>query len=102
MTDLAPVRLLDADGTVTGDGRYPMPPPDVLLERYRGLVRGKRLNEQASALVRQGRLAVYPSSRGQEACEVVAAAVLRPGDWLFPPTATPSPSSSAGSPRSRS
>jgi len=34
--------------------------------------------------VRQGRLAVYPSSHGQEACQVAAAAVLADGDWLFP------------------
>ena len=33
---------------------------------------------------RQGRLAVYPSSRGQEACQVGAPAALRPQDWLFP------------------
>nr|WP_245900824.1 thiamine pyrophosphate-dependent enzyme [Prauserella shujinwangii] len=78
------VRLLDADGGAVEDDRYPMPPPEVLVDAYRALVRGKRLNEQASALVRQGRLAVYPSSRGQEACQVTAAAVLRPGDWLFP------------------
>jgi pyruvate dehydrogenase E1 component alpha subunit len=84
MDDLGLVRLLDADGTVLADDRYVLPPVEVLLDRYADLVLGKRLNEQASALVRQGRLAVYPSSRGQEACQVTAAAALRPGDWLFP------------------
>ncbi|MGO4759966.1 thiamine pyrophosphate-dependent enzyme, partial [Streptomyces sp. 2MCAF27] len=33
---------------------------------------------------RQGRLAVYPSSTGQEACQVAAGLVLREQDWLFP------------------
>jgi 2-oxoisovalerate dehydrogenase E1 component alpha subunit len=47
-------------------------------------VLARRLNDQASALVRQGRLAVYPSSHGQEACQVAAAAVLDAQDWLFP------------------
>lgn len=84
MDDPRLVRLLDADGTALADDRYVLPSLEVLLDRYRDLVLGKRLNEQASALVRQGRLAVYPSSRGQEACQVTAAAVLRPGDWLFP------------------
>jgi 2-oxoisovalerate dehydrogenase E1 component alpha subunit len=51
---------------------------------YASLVCGRRFNEQATALARQGRLAVYPSSTGQEACQVAAAAVLRPADWLFP------------------
>jgi pyruvate dehydrogenase E1 component alpha subunit len=84
MTEPRLVRLLDADGTAVPDDRYALPPLPVLVDRYRDLVLAKRLNEQASALVRQGRLAVYPSSRGQEACQVTAAAALRPGDWLFP------------------
>ncbi|UQS25398.1 thiamine pyrophosphate-dependent dehydrogenase E1 component subunit alpha [Amycolatopsis thermalba] len=78
------VRLLNPDGTVHPDARYAMPDRAELRARYRSLVLGRRLNEQAGALVRQGKLAVYPSSHGQEACQVAAAAVLRPGDWLFP------------------
>ena len=79
-----PVQLLDPDGTVHRDGRYPMPPDETLLEMYARLVAGRRINDQANALVRQGRLAVYPSSHGQEACQVAAAAVLQNQDWLFP------------------
>ncbi len=80
------VRLIDPDGspTVPAPTRYPMPADADLLRRYRSMVRGRRINDQASALTRQGRLAVYPSSHGQEACQVAAAAALRPGDWLFP------------------
>nr|WP_138909703.1 pyruvate dehydrogenase (acetyl-transferring) E1 component subunit alpha [Streptomyces chryseus] len=51
---------------------------------YAELVRGRRYNTQATALTKQGRLAVYPSSTGQEACEVAAALVLEERDWLFP------------------
>ena len=78
------VRLLDAQGAAVTSDRYPPLPNDELLARYRSMVVGRRVNDQAGALVRQGRLAVYPSSHGQEACQVAAAAVLRPGDWLFP------------------
>ena len=62
------------------------PPLDAELMRrlYEGLVRGRRYNTQATALTKQGRLAVYPSSTGQEACEVAAALVLEEQDWLFP------------------
>src|SRR5262245_38477291 len=67
---LRPVMLIDADGTVVADDRYELPSQDVLLARYRSLVIGRRFNEQAGALVRQGQLAVYPSSTGQEACQV--------------------------------
>ncbi|EYR62808.1 pyruvate dehydrogenase [Actinotalea ferrariae CF5-4] len=78
------VRLLDADGSPVTHDRYdPVPLPD-LLEHYRAMVLGRRFDDQAGALVRQGRLAVYPSSHGQEACQVAAALALRPGDWLFP------------------
>src|SRR5918992_805265 len=78
-----PVRLLDETGAVVADAP-PLPAPEVLLDGYRALVLARRLNDQAGALVRQGRLAVYPSSHGQEACQVAAAAVLAETDWLFP------------------
>jgi pyruvate dehydrogenase E1 component alpha subunit len=48
------------------------------------MVLGRRLDEQATALTKQGRLAVYPSSRGQEACQLAAAHALRRTDWMFP------------------
>lgn len=84
-----PLRLIDQDGSSDPAGRSAIAPervpgPDVLLEGYRRLVLARRLNDQADALVRQGRLAVYPSSHGQEACEIAAAMVLGEQDWLFP------------------
>ncbi len=45
---------------------------------------GRRLDHQASNLAKQGFLTVYPSSRGQEACQVGAALALGESDWLFP------------------
>lgn len=78
------VRLIDADGVVTADPDYPLPDGETLLAAYRGLVEARRINDQASALVRQGRLAVYPSSHGQEACQVGAALAIAAEDWLFP------------------
>ncbi|WP_146360844.1 pyruvate dehydrogenase (acetyl-transferring) E1 component subunit alpha [Arthrobacter yangruifuii] len=79
-----PVRLIGPDGAAQEDPRYPLPSGEALLDAYARLVSGRRINDQANALVRQGRLAVYPSSHGQEACQVAAAAVLEPQDWLFP------------------
>ncbi|MFC8142794.1 thiamine pyrophosphate-dependent enzyme [Streptomyces paradoxus] len=63
---------------------YPEPPAESLLTAYRQMVLGRRFDEQATALARQGRLAVHPSSLGQEACQVGAALALRATDWLFP------------------
>lgn len=79
-----PVALIDAAGQAVSQVAYAMPQPDALLGAYAALVAARRLNDQAGALVRQGRLAVYPSSHGQEACQVAAALVLAEQDWLFP------------------
>ncbi len=79
-----PLRLIDQDGRHHPDDRHPIPSTATLLDGYRRLVLARRLNDQADALVRQGKLAVYPSSHGQEACEVAAAMVLEEQDWLFP------------------
>ena len=86
------IQILAEDGTMLPEDRrgsspghqYPVPTDRELLEAYRRLVIGRRVNDQNSALVRQGRLAVYPSSHGQEACQVAAALALRDGDWMFP------------------
>ena len=81
-----PVRFLDDDGrrvqTIVDD--YAEPEPEQLVEAYRRMVIGRRFDIQATALTKQGRLAVYPSSRGQEACQVGAMLALQPGDWAFP------------------
>jgi pyruvate dehydrogenase E1 component alpha subunit len=58
--------------------------PGLLTELHVQLLRGRRYNRQATALTKQGRLAVYPSSTGQEACQIAAALALQPQDWLFP------------------
>ncbi|WP_051389238.1 thiamine pyrophosphate-dependent dehydrogenase E1 component subunit alpha [Arthrobacter sp. 35W] len=83
-----PIQMIDADGGAVEQGGWKEPyvrPDDArLLSGYEHLVLGRRINDQAGALVRQGRLAVYPSSHGQEACQVAAAMVLGSEDWLFP------------------
>ncbi|MFF4735486.1 pyruvate dehydrogenase (acetyl-transferring) E1 component subunit alpha [Streptomyces sp. NPDC001262] len=77
LPDAEPLRVL---GTPAAGGVDPA----LLGRMYGELVRGRRYNTQATALTRQGRLAVYPSSTGQEACQVAAALALEPQDWLFP------------------
>ncbi|MFT4470919.1 pyruvate dehydrogenase (acetyl-transferring) E1 component subunit alpha [Arthrobacter sulfonylureivorans] len=79
-----PVQLVDPDGRHVHNDKYPLPDGDALLKAYRELVVGRRVNDQANALVRQGRLAVYPSSHGQEACQVASALCIGGNDWMFP------------------
>jgi len=77
LPDAEPVRVLGTEAAAKAD-------PALLRRLYAELVRGRRYNTQATALTKQGRLAVYPSSTGQEACEVAAALALEDRDWLFP------------------
>ncbi|MET4147163.1 pyruvate dehydrogenase (acetyl-transferring) E1 component subunit alpha [Arthrobacter sp. UYCo732] len=86
------IQMVDPEGQLLAEGEqgtepgheYPLPGDEELLAAYEQLVVGRRVNDQNSALVRQGRMAVYPSSHGQEACQVAAALCLAEGDWLFP------------------
>jgi 2-oxoisovalerate dehydrogenase E1 component alpha subunit len=82
-----PVRFLDDVGRPTAEQEragYQVPPVDLLIEGYRRMVSGRRFDAQATALTKQGRLAVYPSSHGQEACQVGGVLALRDTDWMFP------------------
>jgi pyruvate dehydrogenase E1 component alpha subunit len=79
-----PLALIDQDGAVVTGSPLAMPADDALVLLYRRMIAGRRFDRQATALTKQGRLAVYPSSRGQEACEVGAVLALRATDWLFP------------------
>jgi len=81
----APLQLIDPDGQPgQNPGGLTLPEPEVLVGLHRRMVLGRRFDTQATALTKQGRLAVYPSSRGQDACQVGAALALREQDWLFP------------------
>ncbi|HEX4223400.1 MAG TPA: pyruvate dehydrogenase (acetyl-transferring) E1 component subunit alpha [Pseudonocardiaceae bacterium] len=80
----SPLGLINPDGTSVPGPTLVMPADDVLLRLYRGMVLGRRFDQQATALTKQGRLAVYPSAHGQEAGEIGAVAALREQDWLFP------------------
>jgi pyruvate dehydrogenase E1 component alpha subunit len=82
-----PIRFLDDDGAgapPAEHGGYEPPPTDLLVDAYRRMVLGRRFDAQATALTKQGRLAVYPSSRGQEACQIGGVLALRDTDWMFP------------------
>jgi 2-oxoisovalerate dehydrogenase E1 component alpha subunit len=79
-----PLALLGTDGQPVHAASLDMPGDEVMVRLHRQMVLGRRFDTQATALTKQGRLAVYPSARGQEAGEIGAVAALRPQDWLFP------------------
>jgi len=80
----APRYLIDAEGRPNPADSAELPDAEVLLELFRLMSLGRRFDSQATALTKQGRLAVYPSARGQEACQVGVVAAMAERDWLFP------------------
>ncbi|MBR7826031.1 pyruvate dehydrogenase (acetyl-transferring) E1 component subunit alpha [Actinospica sp. MGRD01-02] len=85
--DSEPLRYLDEHGAPVEGGIRPTPAlldPGALLRGYRALRFARAFDTEATNLVMQGRLAVYPSCRGQEACEVAAVHALEEQDWLLP------------------
>lgn len=79
-----PVRLVDRYGRRVEHPLFTAPDHTRIAALHRAMVIGRRFNQQASTLARQGRLAVYPSSTGQEATQVGGVLALSEGDWLFP------------------
>jgi 2-oxoisovalerate dehydrogenase E1 component alpha subunit len=83
----SPRRLIGADGAraaAAEAGGAELPADEVLVELHRRMVLCRRLDAQATALTKQGRLAVYPSAHGQDASQVASVAALADRDWLFP------------------
>lgn len=89
--DPAVVRVLAADGSVAptpAAERY-LSAIDALTDEqlegfYRDMVVIRAFDRQATNLQRQGQLALWPPSFGQEAAQVGSARAARPQDHLFP------------------
>ncbi|MBN9156836.1 MAG: thiamine pyrophosphate-dependent dehydrogenase E1 component subunit alpha [Microbacterium sp.] len=89
--DIPVVRVLDADGSyapnAAAEEYLPLIEalPDGEIEQfYRDMVAIRAIDTQATNLQRQGQLALWPPSRGQEAAQVGSARAARPQDTIFP------------------
>ena len=78
------LRLLDDDDELVPVEGFPTPDTDTMLRLYRTMRVVRAVDRQSILLTRQGQLAVYPSSHGQEGAQVGAVLALRERDWLFP------------------
>ncbi len=57
---------------------------ELLLRFYRDMVRARTLDSIGTNLQRQGQLALWPPSHGQEGCQVGAARAAKTQDHIFP------------------
>ena len=75
--------LIEQDGTCDASLE-----PDIsegeLQTLYRTMLLTRRVDERAMRLQRQGRIAAYVASTGQEASHVGSAYAMAPQDWMFP------------------
>jgi len=85
------VRVLEADGSFapTAAAERYLPLIDALTDAeleqfYRDMVVIRAIDTQATNLQRQGQLALWPPSRGQEAAQVGSARAARAQDTIFP------------------
>jgi len=79
------ISLLSPNGERTADDRYDIDIDDATLrDVFRDLALLRRLDTEATALQRQGELALWASCHGQEAAQVGSARCLQPADMAFP------------------
>ena len=82
------VQLLTPDGELRQDDVYSPYLADVDAERMRGFYRDmaltRRFDEEATALQRQGQLALWVPLRGQEAAQIGSGRATEARDYIFP------------------
>jgi 2-oxoisovalerate dehydrogenase E1 component alpha subunit len=82
------VQLLDAGGVLQFDARFSPFAEHLDAEALRGLYRDmfliRRFDQDATALQRQGQLALWPPLLGQEAAQIGSGRALQPQDYVFP------------------
>lgn len=78
-----PFRYFDEDGKVQGELNHGLT-GEQMVEMYRLMVRTRLMDERTLIYQKQGKIAFYASSMGQEACQVGSAYALQEGDWVFP------------------
>ena len=81
------LQLLDEAGTRVASAEYDAVVADVdeaaLLALYEDMVVVRRLDAEATALQRQGELALWPPLLGQEAAQIGSGRALRADDFVF-------------------
>ena len=82
------IQLMDENGKVHENPTFSSYVQDVdaeqLREAYRLMYITRRIDDEGTALQRQGQMALWAPSRGQEAAQVGSALAFAPNDYIFP------------------
>lgn len=77
------LQVLDHEGNVDAD-LEPDLDDETLTEMYRLMVLGRRFDERAVSLQRQGRIGTFPPLKGQEAAQAGSGLAMQEDDWFVP------------------
>lgn len=80
----APLQVLTPDGVLSEQAGGLRPDLDATRMLYRDMYLGRRLDQQALNLQRQGELGLWLQSAGQEAAQVGSIRGIRDSDYVFP------------------
>ncbi|GAA4371420.1 pyruvate dehydrogenase (acetyl-transferring) E1 component subunit alpha [Paeniglutamicibacter cryotolerans] len=82
------IQLLSPDGELLSNPEFDSYVTDVDASMLRGFYRDmaltRRFDQEATALQRQGQLALWVPLRGQEAAQIGSGRATRPNDYIFP------------------
>jgi TPP-dependent pyruvate/acetoin dehydrogenase alpha subunit len=78
-----PFSVVGADGELAGELDHGLS-AEQQVEIYRLMVRTRFADERALIMQKQGKIAFYASSAGQECTQVATAYALQERDWVFP------------------
>lgn len=82
------IQIMDENGAVhehsTFSGYIKDVGAETLREAYRLMYTTRRFDDEATALQRQGQLALWVPSRGQEAAQIGSVLAYAPNDYVFP------------------
>lgn len=77
-------QILDENGEFVKGAQVPEIPKEDLISLFKTILKVRVVDSRMFKMQRQGRIAFYMASYGEEATHVGAAYALKPQDWIFP------------------
>ncbi len=78
------LQILDENGAIVNSKLEPKISIEELKKMYGLMVLARAFDDKSFKLQRQGRIGTYIPIKGQEACQVGSAILLKKTDWMFP------------------
>ncbi|MBN8705459.1 MAG: pyruvate dehydrogenase (acetyl-transferring) E1 component subunit alpha [Bacteroidetes bacterium] len=77
-------QILDENGELLKGASVPDMPKEDIVELFKTILKVRVIDSRMFKMQRQGRIAFYMATQGEEATHVGTAYALKPQDWMFP------------------